>query len=99
MTAAGEGGLTGELFTECASWIWEQMGEEGFHLSGELVELILGTERELAIQAQPTSEVAQLLAEEFRMRGVTTSPYELDQPLIRAVLEWEDEFLGLAGIP
>lgn len=99
MTIAGEGRLRGELFTECAEWIWEQMAEEGFQLSGELVELMLTTERELGIHARPLPETAQLLADELAMRGITTAPYALDAALIRAVLEWEDEFLGLAGIP
>ena len=99
MAAKGAGRLSGELFTECAGWIWEQMAEEGFQLSGELVELMLTTERELGLQARRLPEVAQLLADEFTMRGTTTAPYALDPPLIRAVLEWEDEFLGLAGIP
>jgi hypothetical protein len=99
VTPTGEGRLSGELFTECAEWVWEQLGEEGFHLSGELVELILQTERELAIHTRPLPEVAGLLADEFRMRGISTSPYELDAPLVQVVLEWEDEFLGFAGIP
>ena len=99
MSMAGEGRLSGELFTECAGWIWEQLAEEGFQLSGELVELVLTTERELGIHACPTAESAQLLTEEFRMRGISTAPYALDAPLIAAVLDWEDEFLGLAGIP
>jgi hypothetical protein len=98
MTMAGEGRLSGELFDECASWIWEQMGEEGFHLSGELVELILKTERELAIHDRPLSEVARLLEDEFRIRGIVTSPYEIDAALIKEVLQWEDDFLGFAGI-
>ena len=99
MASPHVGRLTGELFTECAGWIWEQLAEEGFHLSGELVELILETERELAIHTRPAPEVAQLLADEFQVRGISTAPYTLDAPLIRAVIEWEDEFLGLAGIP
>jgi hypothetical protein len=98
MTMAGEGRLSGDLFDECASWIWEQMADEGFHLSGELVEFILRTERELAIHHRPLPEVAQLLADEFKIRGISTSPYELDAALIHEVLQWEDDFLGFAGI-
>ncbi|MGH2609370.1 MAG: hypothetical protein ACRDHF_09815 [Tepidiformaceae bacterium] len=99
MSTAETGRLNGDLFTECAGWIWEQLSEEGFHLSGELVELILLTERELAIHTRPLPEVAQLLADEFRLRGISTSPYELDAPLIEEVLRWEDDFLGFAEIP
>lgn len=93
------GRLQGELFTECAEWVWEQLEEEGYHLAGELVELILETERELGIQAKPVEEIARLVEEEFRMRGISGAPYAIDAQLIRVVLEWEDEFLGLAGIP
>jgi hypothetical protein len=99
MTMAGEGRLSGELFTEGAGWVWEQLSEEGFHLSGELVELILLTERELAIHTRPLAEIAQLLADEFRLRGISTAPYDLDAALIKEVLQWEDDFLGFAGIP
>ena len=98
MTTTGEGRLGGELFDECAEWVWEQLTEEGFHLSGELVELILRTERELDIHARPLPEISELLADEFRMRGIVTSPYEIDAPLIKEVLQWEDDFLGFAGI-
>lgn len=94
-----QGKLQGELFTECAEWVWEQLQEEGYHLAGELIELILQTERELAVQARPLDEIARVLEEEFRLRGIAGSPYPIEAPLLRAVLEWEDEFLGLAGIP
>jgi len=90
--------LTPELLAECGEWIWEQLQEDGVLLSGELVDLILATERELAVQAQPLDEIARILGEEFRLRGITGSPAPLDAPIIRAVLDWEDEFLGFAGI-
>jgi hypothetical protein len=93
------GRIQGPLFTECASWVWEQLQEEGYHFAGELVELILFTERELALHTEPLPLIAARLAEEFRMRGVAGNPNPLEPPLIQAVLEWEDEFLGLAGIP
>jgi hypothetical protein len=92
------GRLQGELFTECAGWIWEQLQEEGYQLAGELIELILEAERELGIQALDLGTVASRLEEEFRLRGVVGTPYALDVPLIRAVLEWEDDFLGFAAI-
>ncbi len=99
MTPPPGGRLQGALFTECAEWVWEQLQEEGFYLSGELVELILETERELGVQARQVPDIASVLEDEFRLRGVTGNPYPLEAPLIRAVLEWEDEFLGFAGIP
>lgn len=93
------GKLQGELFTECAGWIWEQMQEDGFQLQGELIELILETERELDIHTRGLDEIARLLEDEFQVRGIRAEPYGIDAALIRAVLDWEEDFLGFAGIP
>lgn len=93
------GRLQGQLFTECAEWVWEQLQEEGIQLQGELIELILETERELGIHTAPLEVIAGALAEEFERRGIVARPYPVDARVIRAVLEWEDDFLGFAGIP
>lgn len=98
MTSVHGGKLEGELFEECAGWIWEQLQEEGMFLSGEVVDLILATERELGVHTGDLGEIAQVLEDEFRMRGIAANPFALDAPLIRSVLEWEDDFLGFAGI-
>jgi hypothetical protein len=93
------GRLRGPLFTECAEWIWEQLQEEeGMYVAGELIELILTTERELGAHAESLDRIVTVVADEFRMRGVGGSPLPVDRQMIRAILEWEDEFLGLAGI-
>lgn len=92
------GKLQGELFTECAEWIWEQLNEEGYQLAGELIELILETERELDVHTRGLDEIAAVLVEEFKMRGIAGQPYPIEAPLIKTVLEWEDEFLGFAGV-
>jgi hypothetical protein len=93
------GRLSGALLDECGEWIWEQLEDDGIQLAGELIDLILQTERELTIQARPLDEIATIVADEFRMRGITGQPHAIEPPLIKAVLEWEDEFLGFAGIP
>ena len=98
VTFVATGKLQGELFSECAEWIWEQLQEDGYQLAGELIELILLTERELNIHTRPIPEIAVLLADEFKMRGISGSPFAIEPPLIQAVLEWEDEFLGFAAI-
>lgn len=90
--------LAGALLEECAGWVWEQLQEEGYLLAGELIELILVTERELGVQGLALDDIARILDDEFRLRGINGNPYPIDQPLIRVALEWEDEFLGLAGI-
>lgn len=92
------GKLQGALFAECGEWIWEQMQEDGYQLAGELVDLVLETERELQIHTRPLDEIARTLDEEFKLRGIAGSPYPIEVPLIRAVLEWEDDFLGFAGV-
>lgn len=93
------GRLSGALRDECGEWIWEQLADDGIQLAGELVDLILETERELEVQALPLDDIATVVADEFRMRGITGQPNTIEPALIRAVLEWEDEFLGFAGIP
>ena len=92
------GKLQGELLTECSEWIWEQLQEDGYQLSGELIDLILETERELGVQTKALDEIATILEEEFRMRGIQAQPFAIEAPLIRAILEWEDDFLGFAAI-
>ena len=89
--------LEGALLEECAEWIWEQIQEEGLFVPGELIELILTTERELGLQAQPLPDIASGVAAAFREQSHLLSP--TDERAITAVLTWEDEFLGIAGIP
>lgn len=96
---AETGKLQGALLAECGEWIWEQLQEDGYQLSGELVDLILETERELAVHTKPLDEIASLLEEEFRLRGIQAQPFSLEASLIKAILEWEDDFLGFAAIP
>ncbi len=97
MTEGGGRRLEGALLEECAEWIWEQIQEEGLFVPGELIELILTTERELGIQGSPLPEIAAGVAAAFREQSHLLSP--TDEQAIAAVLGWEDEFLGLAGIP
>jgi hypothetical protein len=33
------------------------------------------------------------------MRGIRAEPFGLQAALIKSSLEWEDDFLGFAGIP
>lgn len=95
---AHDGKLRGDLLAECGEWIWEQLQEEGYQLAGELIDLILETERELGVHARPLDDIARALDEEFRLRGISGSPKPIEPALILAVLEWEDDFLGFAGI-
>ncbi len=93
------GRLDGKLLEECAEWIWEQLQEEGVIIAGELIELVLQTERELGIQAKTPGEIAPLVDDEFKMRRTPGVPENFDAAMINVVLEWEEEWLGFAGIP
>lgn len=97
--SGAKGPLQGELFDECASWVWEQLQDDGIVLAGELIELIMKTERELRVQGDPLPSIANTLESEFGARGIVGNPGPISARLILSVLEWEDEFLGLAGIP
>lgn len=90
--------LEGKLLEECAEWIWEQLQEDGVMMAGELIELVLRTERELAIQHQAPVDIAPVVNDEFKMRRMEGIPETFDTEFIRLVLEWEDEWLGFAGI-
>ena len=92
------GKLQGALFDECAEWIWEQLQEEGYNLAGELIELMLLTERELGVQAKSVAEIARVLEEEFQLRGISGNPMPISAALVETVLQWEDDFLGYARI-
>ena len=97
MSEGGGRKLEGALLEECAEWIWEQIQEEGLFVPGELIELILTTERELDLHARPLPEIATGVATAFREQSHLLSP--TDERAIESVLAWEDEFLGIAGIP
>jgi hypothetical protein len=88
-----------ELLVECADWIAEQMGEEGYLIAGELVELILQKEREHEelIPVISHEEAARWIAAALAADGVQAAPATIDAGLVRIVLEWEDDFLALAG--
>lgn len=93
------GRLSGALFTECAEWIWENLQEDGYFVAGELVELILETERTLGVHVEEAETIATALEQEFLRRGVSGGPEPISREIILAVLQWEDDFLGFAAIP
>ncbi len=90
--------LEGKLLEECAEWIWEQLQEDGVMMAGELIELVLQVERELNIQHQAPIDIAPVVNDEFKVRRTAGIPENFDTEFIRLVLEWEDEWLGFAGI-
>lgn len=99
MSESGSRRLEGDLLVECAEWIWEQLQEDGHYMAGELIEEILKAERELGVQAQPLERIAGAVESYLAERGIGAQPQPIEAQVIRVVLEWEDEFLGFAGIP
>jgi hypothetical protein len=92
------GKLSGDLFTECAEWIWEQIQEDGHFVQGELIELILATERVLGVRAKSHTEISAAVMDDFSARGIGGDPSPITPEVIEMVLMWEDDFLGFAGI-
>ena len=95
------GKLDNDLLDECAGWISEMLvEEEGVFLAPDLIRLILRRERELPPEAGAAHpETARRLVETLAAEGVRSAPQEIDESFVLAVLNWEDEFLALAGIP
>lgn len=94
------GRLDATLFAECGEWVWEQLQEDGYYLAGELVELIMQVERELGVHSgSDLGAIARGVAAELERRGVSGNPATIGPELVLAVLQWEDDFLGFAGIP
>lgn len=90
-----------QLLTECADWIAEQMSEEGYMLDADLVQLILEKERglEQAIPRISHAEAASGVLRALEDAGVQGAPGAVNTNLIVTVLQWEDDFLGFAGMP
>ncbi|MBI2760538.1 MAG: hypothetical protein HYX51_03825 [Chloroflexi bacterium] len=88
-----------DLLIECADWIAEQMSEEGYMIDAGLIQLILEKERSvpIVIPDVPHGEAATLLVAELAADGVQGVPEAVNERLVVAVLEWEDDFLAFAG--
>ncbi|MHB8573983.1 MAG: hypothetical protein ACYDCQ_01500 [Dehalococcoidia bacterium] len=87
------------LLDECAEWVAAQLEEENIFVDPGLVSLIMEVERQVgppksASEAQAGAVEARLI--EQGIRGV---PDSINARLIYAVLQWEDEFMALAGRP
>ncbi len=92
------GKLSGPLFTECAEWIWEQIQEDGHFVQGELIELILVTERTLGVQADDRAASVAAVMARFGEMGIGGDPSPITPDVVDMVLMWEDDFLGFAGV-
>ena len=90
-----------ELMTECADWIAEQMEEDGMMVDAGLIEIVLETEQRVPIRIPQAShpQAAAAVAVQLAADGVRGAPDAIDERLVLAILEWEDEFLAFAGRP
>jgi hypothetical protein len=91
--------LDQSLWDECADWIAEQMEEENMLVDPALISLVLEVEREHAGDRAASLETARAIEGSLQERGVAGVPDTIDARLLFSILQWEDEFLGLAGKP
>lgn len=84
------------LLAECADWIAAQLEEENILVDVGLVELVLRLHRDSTVSSSRAEAVATLQAR-LESAGVRGMPDSVDARLLTAILEWEDEFLALAG--
>ena len=87
-----------ELLIECADWIAEQLEEENIWVDARLIEQVLRSEREGETfgSRREAAEAAQRALTEAGVQGM---PDAVDLRLLNSILEWEDDFLALAGRP
>jgi hypothetical protein len=87
------------LLDECAAWVAAQLEEENVLIDPGLVSLIMEVERQIGPSRAASRETAASVEAALLDQGVRGVPDAINAALIYAVLEWEDEFMGLAGRP
>jgi hypothetical protein len=93
--------VTPELMEECADWIAAQMEEESMYVDAGLVQLMLEQEwaEQQRIPAITHEQAADRIIERLADKGIQGAPDPIDRRLVTGVLQWEDDFLALAGRP
>ena len=94
--------LDEELLRECADWIAEQLNEMwGGMLAAELIDLVLEEEAKLREEHNDAEmdhhTMSERLLPELQKAGVRVDRGVVTQQLAEEILQWEDDFLGLAG--
>ena len=91
--------MTPELIEECADWIAEQLEEESMFVDAGLVQMMLEHEwaEEERIPAITHEQAADRIIDRLTEAGVQGAPDAIDRRLVLGVLQWEDDFLALAG--
>jgi len=94
--------VTPELMEECADWIAVQLEEESaMFVDAGLVQLMLEHEwgEEERIPQITHEQAADRILQRLHEAGIHGAPDPIDQRLILGILQWEDDFLALAGRP
>jgi hypothetical protein len=88
-----------ELLEECAEWITAQLEEENLFVDAGLVRLMLEHEwaEEERIPRISHEDAADRIIRRLDEAGVRGAPDPIDRRLVIGVLQWEDDFLALAG--
>ena len=91
--------MTPELMEECADWISAQLEEESMYIDPGLVHLMLEHEwaDEERIPAITHDQAADRILQRLEEAGIQGAPDPIDRRLVLGVLQWEDDFLSLAG--
>ena len=91
--------MTPELMEECADWIAAQLEEESTFVDAGLIQLILEHEwaDDARIPAITHQQAAERILERLVAAGIQSAPNAISGWLIVGILQWEDDFLALAG--
>jgi hypothetical protein len=87
------------LLDECADWVAAQLEEENIFIDPALVTLVMEVERRLGPTRSASQATAQAIEGRMQEDGIKGIPDSINAALIYAVLQWEDEFMALAGRP
>lgn len=87
------------LLDECAEWVAAQLEEENIFVDPGLVTLVMELERRLGPPNSASHESAEAIESLMVEQGIKGIPDSINAGLIYAVLQWEDEFMALAGQP
>ncbi len=87
------------LLEECADWVAAQLEEENIFIDPALVTLVMDLERRLGPPKSASTATGQAIEALMLEDGIKGIPDSINAGLIYAVLQWEDEFMALAGRP
>jgi hypothetical protein len=87
------------LLNECAEWVAEQLEEENTFIDPGLVSLMMEVERRVGPPRAANQGIAEAIEALLVEEGVQGIPDTINAKLVLAVLQWEDEFMALAGRP